>query len=360
MRTATKSGITLKYPDALGFAFNPCLLVAEGTEYMIINITDGVTVQNVTYRGINGSTFADIRSWVQSFFDENTFEQLNYSQSLQQVATGKRLSVVVTVRGGGSTVQFDPFTVFYVWGAMKIGGQEVFNGYRKLKYFANYPFTLGVYASGATNIVFGTASAVQVTGAGMWNVKPVIGAGYDRVLISDYNGTIEQATFDTTFDLSFMLASGGSQQVIGEIEIDRQTNEGYYLRWLNRHGFWCYWLFKEGAGSYKSQADGEFWRNNLLDYTQAYGYQGGAVRRQSYIRTETIPVCVPLVDRQTWEYLLDITSSPLVDLYTGTVGNVPQWVSVSVVAGSTTRDMKSELQDFVCQIQMPEIPTQRL
>ena len=99
MRTATKSGITLKYPDDLGFAFNPCLLVAEGTEYMIVNITDGVTVQNVTYRGINGNTFADIRSWVQSFFDENTFEQLNYAQSLQQVATGKRLSVVVTVRG---------------------------------------------------------------------------------------------------------------------------------------------------------------------------------------------------------------------------------------------------------------------
>lgn len=361
MRTATKSGVTLKYPDAIGFAFNPCLLVASAAKKIAANITDGSSSVDAEFMGFDGNAYGDFRAYAQTMFDEASFQNLNYGLSLQQTGTGKVLTVTVTVTKTDETdVVFDAFTVFMVWGALKIGGQEVFNGYRKLKYFKNYPFTFGVYATGATNVVFGTASSVQVTGAGMWNVKPVIGAGYKKVIVSDYNGTIRQATFDTTFDLSFMLADGGTQQRIAEIEVDDVTDEGYYLRWLNRHGMWCYWLFKEGAGSYRSEVVGEFWRNNLLSYDQTYGYQGGAVRRQSYKRTEVIPVCVPLVDRQTWEYLLDITTSPMVDLYTGTVGGVAQWVSVVVPGATVTRDMKAELQDFVCQIQLPEVISQRL
>ena len=30
MRSETKNGITLKFPDEVGFVFNPCLFIAEG------------------------------------------------------------------------------------------------------------------------------------------------------------------------------------------------------------------------------------------------------------------------------------------------------------------------------------------
>lgn len=360
MRQNTTSGVTLKYPDGVGFAFNPCLLVASNTQRMDITVSDGTDTLAVTYYGFNGETYADIRAYVQALFKEKEFGNISYSTTAQKVATGKNIYISVTATTvGGTAVAFSTITVFYVWGALKIGAQERFNGYRRLTYFANYPWTFGVYVTGATSIKFGS-NGRSVTGEGVWNVAPNIAAGAQTVIVYDSNGTVSNITFDTTFDFTFHLTAGTRNQAIATITVDREANEGYYLRWLNRQGMWCYWLFKEGAGKYQSAVDGEFWRNNIIAFDQSYGYQGGAVRYQSHNRQEVIPVCVPLVDRDTWMYLLDIISSPLVDLYTGTSNGVPQWVSVNVQAGTTTRDMKAELSDFMCNIQLPEVPTQHL
>lgn len=359
MRQVTTSGVTLKYPDAVGFAFNPCLLVADNTQKMDITVSNGTDTLTMTYYGFNGSAYADIRAYIQALFSEKDFGSLTYG-TVQQIPTGQPIYINVTATTvGGTEVAFSPITVFYVWGALKIGAQEVFNGYRHLTYFANYPFTLGVYATGATSIKFGN-NARSISGEGVWNVVPNIAAGETEVVVRDNNGTVRNVTFDTTFDFTFHLSAGTTNQAIATIKVDREANEGYYLRWLNRQGMWCYWLFKEGAGKYQSAVDGEYWRNNIIAYDQSYGYQGGAVRYQSHNRQEVIPVCVPLVDRETWQYLLDIISSPLVDLYTGMSNGVAQWVSVNVQAGTTTRDMNAELSDFICNIELPETPTQHL
>lgn len=359
MRQVTTSGVTLKYPDAVGFAFNPCLLVADNTSRMDIVVSNGTDDIAMTYYGFNGNAYADIRAYVQALFDEKTFGNLTYA-SVQKITTGQSLYInVTTTTVGGTTVTFSPITVFYIWGGLKIGAQEVFNGYRHLTYFANYPFTLGVYCTGATSIKFGNNSR-SISGQGVWNVLPNIAAGTKEVIVRDNNGTVQNVTFDTTFDFTFHLSGGTSNQAIATITVDYEANEGYYLRWLNRQGMWCYWLFKEGAGKYQSAVDGEYWRNNIIAYDQSYGYQGGAVRYQSHNRQEVIPVCVPLVDRETWMYLLDVISSPLVDLYTGTSNGVEQWVSVNIQAGTTTRDMNAELSDFLCNIELPETPTQHL
>ena len=359
MRQVTTSGVTLKYPDAVGFAFNPCLLVADNTSRMDIVVSNGTDDIAMTYYGFNGNAYADIRAYVQALFDEKTFGNLTYA-SVQKITTGQSLYINVTATTvGGTTVTFSPITVFYIWGGLKIGAQEVFNGYRHLTYFANYPFTLGVYTTGATSIKFGSNSR-SISGQGIWNVVPNIAAGTKEVIVRDNNGTVQNVTFDTTFDFTFHLSGGTSNQAIATITVDNEANEGYYLRWLNRQGMWCYWLFKEGAGKYQSAVDGEYWRNNIIAYDQSYGYQGGQVRYQSHNRQEVIPVCVPLVDRETWMYLLDVISSPLVDLYTGTSNGVEQWVSVNIQAGTTTRDMNAELSDFLCNIELPETPTQHL
>ena len=38
MREITNNGVTLSYPDEIGFAFNPCLLVASGDELVKMTI----------------------------------------------------------------------------------------------------------------------------------------------------------------------------------------------------------------------------------------------------------------------------------------------------------------------------------
>lgn len=359
MRQVTTSGVTLKYPDAVGFAFNPCLLVADNTQRMDITVSDGTDTLSMTYFGFNGDAYADIRAYVQALFSEKEFGNITYA-SVQRMATGKNIYINVTATTVGSTtVTFSPITVFYVWGALKTGGQEVFNGYRRLTYFTNYPWTLGVYATGATSITFGGNSR-SISSEGVYNVLPNISAGAKEVIVRDVNGTVSNVTFDTTFDFTFHLTAGTRNQAIATITVDSDANEGYYLRWLNRQGMWCYWLFKEGAGKYQSAVDGEYWRNNIIAYDQSYGYQGGQVRYQSHSRQEVVSVCVPMVDRETWAYLLDILSSPLVDLYTGMSNGTAQWVSVNIQAGTTTREMNVELSDFICNIQLPEVPTQHL
>ena len=100
------------------------------------------------------------------------------------------------------------------------------------------------------------------------------------------------------------------------LRIDRDDAEGgIYLRWIDRHGFIRYWLFAAGEETREIASDLSFIRNNLDDYL--YGYYGDNGRRQGYDRTDSIKLCAPLVDRDTFDMLQDLASSPVVDMYLG-------------------------------------------
>ena len=76
-------------------------------------------------------------------------------------------------------------------------------------------------------------------------------------------------------------------------------------------------------------------------------------------REDTIPVCAPLVDRETWDMLFDIATSPCVDLFAGYKDGLVKWLPVTAVTGSYTKT-KAVLQDFVCNIVLPEVQIQKL
>ena len=67
---------------------------------------------------------------------------------------------------------------------------------------------------------------------------------------------------------------------------------GIYLRWINRHGMWCYWLFMQGDETSQVSNDGEFIRNNMQDYSYKNGYHGGSGRKQRKMEETTLPVIV--------------------------------------------------------------------
>ena len=90
-----------------------------------------------------------------------------------------------------------------------------------------------------------------------------------------------------------------------------------------------------------------------------YGYESGAGRMQSLKREDSLPICAPLVDSETWDMLFDVTTSPIVDMFAGYEGGVPKWVSVNVVAASYTKG-GAPLQDFICAIALPEVEIQKL
>lgn len=366
MRTATKNGITLKYPDEVGFAFNPCLFIATGNNIVSMELTLSSTETNkasVSYRAFGDGCYADVREYVQTFFDTMSFGTLDYSK-VTKTEMGKTISIVVLVSlADGTEVEFD-LSVFYIWGALKEGGQETYNGYRTLTWFRGFPFSFGLFSLGGSLLFCrdGVPTRFENTdGQGVYNV-PLLDTDNckDYYTILDCTGAFVEVTFDKSFDMTFRYTGGGVKTEKVRINVVDGMDSGYYLRWIDRHGFYCYYLFKSGEESRKTTADDAFSRNNLLAYDMSYGYQGYTGRQQQMSREDTVPVCAPNVDSETFDMLFDLATSPCVDLFAGYDENKqPRWIAVTIQAG-TYKKSTAVLQDFTCNVVMPEVPVQKL
>lgn len=355
-------GITIYYPDEIGFAFLPCIIKASGSDVASVEATISGNGKSYTYNveAFAGNCVMDFREFVQAAFDGLTFGSLDYSKESQRSNLGATFNIDVAVKDeSGSTLAGTVFTTFYVWGAMRAG--ETWNGYKRLTWFTHFPFTFGLYVDKAnTNILVGYEGApnkLQVESeVGIVELSAAIlptGARYWDIY--DYDGEIKQGTFTNIFDLTFAVITGGKQSLIMRINRD-DSEKGIYLRWVDRHGFYRYWLFTQGDESRAISSDTSFIRNNLAEYDDTiFGYLGANGRRQGYSREDTIPLCAPLVDRETFDFLQDLASSPVVDMYLGD-GN---WQSVTIKAGTYTKTT-AELQDFVCNLVINNTQIQQL
>lgn len=361
------NGVTLQYPDEVGFVFNPCLVVAKATQKIVsisVALSDESGSVSEQRDGFGQYCYADVREYVQDFFDTNEFGEVDYTAKVQKTKLGKSVHFIVEVITESNTDSMS-FDVFYIWGALKAGGQEKYNRFRTMTWFKGWPFTFGVYADAAAAVLLsrdGVATeAVNLAERGVWNVRLDDELAQRFVLVSDCSGTLTEATFDNTFDLTFRMSGGGVFTQKMKINVIDGISDGIYLRWIDRHGFYQYYLFKQGKESRKVANDGEFLRNNLLAYDMTYGFVGGNGRQQMKSREDTIPVCAPLVDEETFESLFDLATSPIVDRYMGDDENgVPKWLAVNIQTGTYVKDEKAKLQDFVCNVVMPEMQIQKL
>lgn len=361
MRQTTNNGITIKYADAVGFAFLPCIIKASGSGVASIEatISRGNKVYTYSVEAFADSCIMDYREYVQALFDGISFGNLDYTKESQQSNLGAVFNISVKVKNSeGSDLATFCYTTFYVWGAMKAG--ETWNGCKKLTWFTNFPFSFGLYINEASQILVGYEGApnklVKPSIDGIVDINASVLPNKARYWnIYDYDGEIQQGTFDNTFDLTFCLATGGKQSLLLRIDRD-DTESGIYLRWIDRHGFIRYWLFTQGDESRAISSDTSFVRNNLGEYDDTiFGYLGANGRRQGYGREDTIPLCAPLVDSETFDFLQDLASSPVVDMYLG--GD--KWQSVTIKAGTYTKTT-AELQDFVCNLVINNTQIQQL
>lgn len=361
MRQTTKNGITIKYADAVGFAFLPCIIKASGSGVASIETTISRETRTYTYsvEAFADNCIMDYREYVQALFDGISFGNLDYTMESQQSNLGANFTISVKIKNSeGSDLATFSYTTFYVWGAMRAG--ETWNGFNKLTWFTHFPFSFGLYTSEASQILVGYEGApnklVKPGIAGIVDINTSVLPSKARFWnIYDYDGEIQQGTFDNTFDLTFCLATGGKQSLLLRIDRD-DTESGIYLRWIDRHGFIRYWLFTQGDESRAISSDTSFVRNNLGEYDDTiFGYLGVNGRRQGYGREDTIPLCAPLVDSETFDFLQDLASSPVVDMYLGS----NKWQSVTIKAGTYTKTT-AELQDFVCNLVINNTQIQQL
>lgn len=364
MRTETSGGITIQYADEIGFAFMPCIVKVTGSDVTSIELTikGGGKSYHVVCDAFNDGCVMDYREYIQSLFDGASKGNIDYSVNLEFDSLGMEVDFTLYVMDGEQVAKTFPFTSFYVWGAMRPG--ETWGGYKRLTWFTNYPFSFGLYAASETRVLIGYEGSPQkelhIDSKGMFNVMSQnLDKGARYSMIYSYDSEIKQATFNDIFDLSFLLG-GGTQRKLLRIDFD-DSDDGMYLRWIDRHGFYRYWLFVVGDQSREVASDGEYMRNNLWAYADMVGYMGSYGRRQRYQRKDTVSLCAPSVDTDTFDMLQDITSSPVVDLYLGgdANNNEDKWQSVTIKAGTYTKT-GATLQDFICQLEFNDINIQAL
>lgn len=362
MRQTTKNNITMQYPDAVGFAFLPCIIKASGSGVASIEATISRETKTYTYsvEAFADNCIMDYREYVQALFDGISFGNIDYSRESQKSNLGAVFDISVKVKNSeGSDLATFSYTTFYVWGAMRAG--ETWNANKKLTWFTNFPFSFGLYINEETSLLVYADGRVMnkhldIAEQGIFEItSKVLKAGAKSYSIKDYDGKIQQATFDTTFDFTFYLKTSSKYTELAAIKTDN-TEKGIYLRWVDRHGFYRYWLFTQGDESRAISSDTSFVRNNLGEYDDTiFGYLGANGRRQGYGREDTIPLCAPLVDSETFDFLQDLASSPVVDMYLG--GD--KWQSVTIKAGTYTKKT-AELQDFVCNLVINNTQIQQL
>lgn len=365
MRQTITNNITIQYPDDVGFAFLPCIIKASGSNlsWIEVIIRCGNSERAYNVEAFNGKCITDSRAYVQAFFDGRINAGVDWTINCDVNNLSQYIRVEVNAYDDrdGQLASIE-FTTNVVWGAPRFG--ETWNGYKRLTWFTNYPFSFGMYLSKAdTKLIIGYEGApnklLEIPNTNMIDFNAAIlpsGARYWNIY--DYDGEIQQGTFDNTFDLTFCLSAGGKQSLLLRIDRD-DTESGIYLRWIDRHGFIRYWLFAAGEETREIASDLSFIRNNLDDYL--YGYYGDNGRRQGYNRTDSIKLCAPLVNRDTFDMLQDLTSSPVVDMYLGGdwTQKEDEWMSVTIKAGSYTKSTAC-LQDFVCEMIINNINVQRL
>ena len=135
--------------------------------------------------------------------------------------------------------------------------------------------------------------------------------------------------------------------------------EGIYLRWINKLGEYCYYLFNISSESNEIK-NGDvnivnFLKNIDFEYESGYvnGYAKGTNRTQSKNGQKSIRLYVPLVDRDTFLFLESLIESVHIDLFCGYGdSNEELWMGVNVSEGTFTKT-NTPLQDFECNLILP-------
>lgn len=335
MRTATFEGTRkVYYPDEVAFCFNPIKVIVE-------------TLVEVTVTVTSGRSFSDRRMPVGGKVE---FDISAYVRALFQI-DGKTLvlsmGVHVEVESVAGKFEFDTDCI---WGAMNIG--EVFNASRTVVWFRKYPSTISLYVGNDVDVSVRRDDSYYSPlniGKGLLHLAPEdIFPNIDRNGYLHLEGEAVSSTFDYTFDTSFRPVSEDTVN----IRIVADDSEcGVYLRWIDRHGFYQYWLFIQGDDIIQASELDSRIHEEYSDGKYAYS---GVNRCQGKETQRSLKVGASMVDRETFRMLATLLSSPLVDMYES-----GEWIPVNISSGTAT-DTGASLQDFETEIILPDIISQVL
>lgn len=339
MNITTANDIKISYPD-LGFAFNPMRI-------FISNYDSDLTITlNAAGTQIKREVaFAETSlSFELSAIAKNLFNRLDfYKVSGLDTTLFKRLDFTLSNNEG----LIHSGSIPVIWGALQIG--ETYTQSKKLTYFKGYPFTVPLYVD---NFIMLKANGEEFESfePGKYNID-VSGTDYGNKLILSGFKVGDRGVFNYKFDRTF-----GPRRTLTpvglniEIDIVSCPSDGMYLRWINKHGEYNYYLFQSNTQSTTTKKidlalHEAFYTTALKGQYEVY--HRGTSKSIGKTIEESIKLFAPLVDSETADMLQDLLESPIVDLFDGYEYDkvVPRWINIVIADGTFTRST-SHLQDF--------------
>ena len=368
------------YPNSVHFSNVPALVRVYWTaddgvtfipETITIQLSDPDGRTYTEYRNVyNLEVVFDVRRFMQTAFAELNLDVVNYNGGMwTRNYNFRTISAVVTYTdNNNATVVVASFSVDSVFGNIERG--ESTGGNVRRRWFVNYPFTLDFYCRRGEmfDLVVDGAQRPGVNFPQEQILSTTTASGYSRALLN-VKELIDPFTIEHAFRLSqpFGYVSKNDVETEGiltyNVEVDRtpaNAEKRVYLRWIDNQGRFCYWLFKD-LGTSDAVAASSFVSADIINPVI---YNGGMNRgtevRQSFARTKTRTLGAKSVDRETFDFLLTLASSPFVDIFDGYDANdVPQWHSVNVSAATISKSTKPR-QDFTIAVVEPSQLTQSL
>ena len=307
-----------------------------------LDVSGGGNSFAVTYKNVSA---VDISEYLQGTFSSLSMGQdIDYNDRVNYSELAQTVNIIAMALDADGTVLAQFYIeLFCIWGApVKTGRMGAGN---KITWFRNFPMTVTIYAPTDGSIVVAEGEAVAIPSTP-----------------SLINVTMPTGTTDTEFLVQRSYQRAGRFIWIDEYVIKTDdTDEGVYLRWVDREGAWRYWLFKAVDETRQAASVYGAWhRIDFNNYDHVDGWQGSSGRRQNFSRNDVLPLCAPLVDQDTFDMLQDVTTSPCVDMFIGGTRTQPRWTAVTVQPGSYTKDLKKPQQDFIFNLLLPETPVQQL
>lgn len=313
----------------------------------------------------------DIRRFLQSVFDGINIDTVDYNAGMWiDNPNFQKVNVVVSSKRASDEIHIlHTFSTDAIFGNIERG--ESTGGNIRRRWFVNYPFTLDFFAKEGEmlSVVVDGVDRPGVSFPNHTSSNDVdFSSGFSRVLLN-VSKLVDPLTIDKRIRIvqPFGYVTKNDEESIGlvayDLDVDRSPadcEKGVYLRWIDNQGRFCYWLFKDLGTS--DAVTGTSW--NAAEIRNPLLYDGainiGTDIRQSFSRTKTRNLGAKSVDREIFDFLLTLVSSPFVDVFDGyDADNIPQWHRVNVSPGTVAKSTKSR-QDFTVAIVEPTQLTQSL
>lgn len=367
--TRNDTGTVIEYPNTTHFAFVPAIIRITGipAQYDTLGIDVHDPATGTHYHEERepflGAGHFDMRRYLQLLFGDTEHSRIAYGQAFVDSPLERTAEVTLYWSSGNSRQELLTFAVNAIWGA--VSARESSGGIMRRRWFVRYPFTVDVFARK------GTSFDVQVDGKQSDVVfycheEDAAGATpYHRYLL-DPARLLDAAAVVRTVHVAVphSLVLKNDEEAVGMVgytlDIDLSAN-GVYLRWIDQQGRYCYYLFKE-IGSASTVSASSTWERNDMNVPTAYidGVNIETSVRQSLSRKKTRSLGAKLVDSETYDFLLTLARSVVVDVFDGYDANdTPLWHRVNVVAGGYEKAAK-HYQDFIVSIEEPATSAQIL